>query len=54
LLRKFLEQGQGRLSQRAREREFAALTAAEARRIEEIYGDAFAPRDGSGSFEPGT
>ncbi|HEX9965611.1 MAG TPA: Fic family protein [Allosphingosinicella sp.] len=43
LLRKFLEQGRGRLSQRAREREFAALTAAETQRIEQLYGEAFAP-----------
>jgi hypothetical protein len=38
----FLRQDQGRLSKRAREREFVALTDEEARRIEEIYDDAFA------------
>jgi hypothetical protein len=42
----FLRQNQGRLSKRAREREFVALIDEEARRIEEIYDDAFA--DGVG------
>lgn len=37
----FLRQNQGRLSKRAREREFSALTDEEARRIEQIYDDAF-------------
>jgi hypothetical protein len=43
LLRKFMEQGRGRLPQRAREREFAALTAAETQRVERLYGEAFGP-----------
>lgn len=41
LLRGFLEQGGGRLSKRAREREFSALTAAEAARMEELYERSF-------------
>lgn len=41
LLVKFLEQNRGTLSQRARTREFAALTEEEARRIEGLYADAF-------------
>lgn len=41
LLFRFLNQNEGRLSQRAREREFAALTKAEAERIEAIYGEVF-------------
>lgn len=41
LLFRFLNQNEGRLSQRAREREFAALTEAEAERIEAIYGEVF-------------
>lgn len=40
-LRRFLEQGVGRLSGRAREREFAALTDEEAQRIEALYADLF-------------
>lgn len=44
-LRSFLEQGKGRFSNRAREREFAALTDQEARRIETLYADAFPLRD---------
>ncbi|HYJ83065.1 MAG TPA: cell filamentation protein Fic, partial [Allosphingosinicella sp.] len=52
LLRKFLEQGQGRISQRAREREFAALTAAEAQRIERLYDAAFAPPADPGDPAP--
>ena len=41
LLFRFLQQNGGRLSQRAREHEFAALTDAEAERIERAYGDLF-------------
>jgi hypothetical protein len=41
LLQKFLGQNDGRLSERARTREFAALTADESERIEEIYRDTF-------------
>ncbi|PWG61606.1 Fic family protein [Spiribacter halobius] len=37
LLFRFLRQGDGRLSRRAREREFAALTDAEAARVEAVY-----------------
>ena len=37
----FLRQNGGRLSNRAREREFAALTSEEVRRIEELYAEAF-------------
>lgn len=36
-LRGFLEQGKGRLSERARGREFAALTEQEAQRVEALY-----------------
>lgn len=42
LLHKFLDQNDGRLSQRARDREFAALTPDEIARIEATYADAFA------------
>jgi hypothetical protein len=41
LLRGFLEQGGGRISQRAREREFSALTDQEAARIEDLYARSF-------------
>jgi hypothetical protein len=41
LLRGFLEQGGGRFSKRTREREFSALTDAEAARIEELYARSF-------------
>ena len=41
LLQKFLGQNDGRLSERARAREFAALTAEEGDRIEALYRDAF-------------
>jgi len=41
LLFRFLRQGAGTLSKRAREREFAALTEVEVRRIEALYRDAF-------------
>jgi hypothetical protein len=40
-LRGFLAQGQGRLSRRAREREFGALTGEEATRIEALYRELF-------------
>jgi len=36
-LRGFLQQGGGRLSKRAREQEFAALTDTEAERIEALH-----------------
>lgn len=48
LLVKFLEQNEGRLSQRARTREFAALTPAEIERVEAIYADAFERREVDG------
>ncbi|VXC84167.1 Fic family protein [Sphingomonas sp. 8AM] len=41
LLHKFLDQNDGRLSQRARTKEFAALDDGEAMRIEALYGDTF-------------
>lgn len=41
LLRGFLEQGGGKFSKRTREREFSALTDAEAARIEELYARSF-------------
>lgn len=41
LLQKFLQQHDGQLSQRARSREFAALTNDEAVQIEELYRDSF-------------
>lgn len=41
LLQKFLAQNGGRLSQRAQTREFAALTQAEAERVERLYADTF-------------
>ena len=41
LLFRFLHQNGGRLSQRAREEEFAALTDEEIKRIEAIYGEVF-------------
>ena len=41
LLFRFLHQNGGHLSNRAREKEFAALTDEEAARIESIYGEAF-------------
>ena len=43
LLRTFLAQGGGRLSGRARAKEFAALSDAEAAKIEALYQDAFDP-----------
>jgi Fic family protein len=44
LLRKFLEQGSGSLSQRARTKEFAALTDAETAQIEALYIENFGLR----------
>jgi Fic family protein len=41
-LRVFLAQGQGKLSKRAREKEFAALTDTEAERLEQLYTQLFA------------
>lgn len=43
LLHKFLEQNNGRFSQRARTKEFAALTEDETTRIEALYDEAFKP-----------
>lgn len=42
LLHRFLRQGQGHLSQRARETEFAALSDEEAKALEAAYADCFA------------
>jgi hypothetical protein len=42
----FLRRNDGRLSKRGREKEFAALTADEIRRIEEAYADLFGSREG--------
>lgn len=44
LLFRFLHQNSGHLSKRAREREFAELTDAEAERIEQLYGGTFGER----------
>ncbi|MGX7874023.1 hypothetical protein ACVDG5_015850 [Mesorhizobium sp. ORM6] len=41
LLQKFLQQNDGSLSQRARTREFAALTPDETAQIEQLYRDTF-------------
>jgi hypothetical protein len=41
LLFRFLNQNDGRLSQRARAREFGELTDEEAGRVEAIYGEVF-------------
>ncbi len=41
----FLRQNGGRLSRRAREKEFAALTDEETRRIEQAYADSFGTED---------
>ena len=46
LLFRFLGQNGGHLSKRAREREFEALTDAEAERIEALYAEAFDLQDG--------
>ena len=43
LLFRFLHQNGGRLSRRAREREFEALTDEETERIERLYADIFGP-----------
>ena len=43
LLFRFLHQNAGRLSMRAREREFRMLTNEEAARVERLYDDAFGP-----------
>jgi hypothetical protein len=43
LLFRMLRQNDGRLSRRARQREFAQLTDAEAQRIEQIFGETFEP-----------
>ena len=48
LLFRFLHQNGGRLSKRAREREFERLTDAETKRIEDIYAEIFAPPPSSG------
>jgi hypothetical protein len=40
-LRLFLAQGEGRLSERARLREFQGLTAPEVERLEALYAQAF-------------
>jgi len=45
LLRTFLAQGGGRLSVRARTREFAALSDGEAAEIEALYQDSFTPAE---------
>ncbi len=41
LLFRFLHQNQGRLSKRAREKEFAALTEQETAQVEDVYGQIF-------------
>jgi hypothetical protein len=46
LLFHFVNQNEGRLSQRARSREFAAMTDDEARRVEEIYQQIFRTENG--------
>jgi hypothetical protein len=43
LLFRFLHQNAGKLSRRAQQKEFAALTEEEVRRVEEIYGELFRP-----------
>ena len=42
LLFRFLKQNKGRLSNRAREGEFAEFTAQETKRVERIFSDVFA------------
>ena len=42
----FLRQNQGRLSERARTREFAQLTSAEAARVEQLYRQSFPDTEG--------
>jgi hypothetical protein len=41
LLFRFVSQNEGKLSARARDKEFAALTDEEVRRIEDIYAEIF-------------
>lgn len=41
LLNRFLDQGQGRFSKRARQREFAALKDSEVEAIENLYAERF-------------
>jgi hypothetical protein len=50
-LRSFLAQGEGRLSRRAREHEFAALRDAEVEALERLYADSFEP-DATASDRP--
>lgn len=45
LLHKFLVQGHGALSKRAKEKEFAQLSPAEVRRIEELYAESGMPAE---------
>jgi hypothetical protein len=45
----FLKQNGGRLSRRAGENEFAALTPREVDEIERLYADSFGPEDRNGS-----
>ena len=47
LLHKFLQQNGGKLSSRARKREFDALTHDEIAKIEDIYNNCFAPEEGT-------
>ena len=49
LLFRFLHQNEGRLSRRAREREFEALTDEETERIERLYAEIFGPPPEIGS-----
>jgi len=46
LLFRFLHQNDGRLSKRAREKEFAPLTDEEVRRIEAAYAESFGHSNG--------
>lgn len=46
----FLRQNDGRLSKRAREKEFAALTDDETRRIEQVYAELFGTNEGQRFF----
>jgi hypothetical protein len=52
-LRVFLAQNAGRLSERARLREFAALTPAEVERIEALYADTFGAAGATAPRDPG-
>jgi hypothetical protein len=49
----FLRQNGGRLSKRAREGEFAALTDQEVGRVEDAYAGVFGDEDRSGSWSDG-